>query len=99
MNDQNLIPGRFAIDREAAVRAGKKSVEVRRNRKKIKKILSDCLELQAPNAVQEGLKKLYPEIEEDITNNLAMSLQVVLKANEGNLRAFNIIAKIVDKIK
>lgn len=88
MNEQNLIPMNKRTkseQREYTQKGGKKSGEVRRQRKAMKESMKMLLSLEIPNSDgKEELKKLGIE-DEDLTIQTAILANQVKKALGGNL--------------
>lgn len=101
-NEQNLIPWNERTEseqREYAKKGGKKSGEVRRQRKAMKEQMEMLLSL--PFKQQKQLKFIEDlGIEkEDIDNQMALLVAIYGKALKGDVQAFNTIREVTQDEK
>lgn len=100
-NEQNLIPFNKRTEseqREYASRGGKKSGEVRRQKKKMKETINMLLSLNLPDSEgKEQLKQMGIE-DEDLNVQTAILMQQVKKAMAGNLDSAKFVRDVSDEI-
>lgn len=103
-NEQNLIPFTSNQSREEAKKngskGGKKSGEVRRQRKAMKEQMEMLLTLPVKNQEQHGFIASLGINEKEIDNQMALIVAMYAKALKGDVQAFNAIREVTqdDKI-
>lgn len=97
MNEQNLQPiqkGQLSKE-EAKARGsvgGKKSGEVRRQRKQFKESLEMLLQMRVPEKTANNLKKLLPKLKDkDLNCQNAILVSLMKAAMNGNVKAVELI--------
>lgn len=99
-NEQNLIPFNKRTkseQREYASKGGKKSGEVRRQKKKMKETINMLLSLNLPDSEgKEQLKNLGID-DEDLNVQTAILMQQVKKAMAGNLESAKFVRDVSDE--
>ena len=103
-NEQNLIPYRFNKRsaneaRENGSKGGKKSGEVRRQRKAMKKQMEMLLSLPFKQEKQLKFMKSLGIEENEIDNQMALIVAMYGKALKGDVQAFNTIREVVQDEK
>jgi hypothetical protein len=93
-NNQNLNKKGQFINKDLAAKAGKKSGVVRRELKNARDTYNFILSLNAPEQIKEGLKKLMPELPDDMNNRMALYLKTFVMAANGNIQA---VKEITDR--
>lgn len=87
-NEKNLKPFNKRTEREQreiAKKGGKKSGEIRRDKKKIKETLKELLNLEAPENLKEKLFEKFPNLKNKKINlQTAMSLSLIINATNTN---------------
>lgn len=100
-NEQNLIPFNKRTEserREYASKGGKKSGEVRRQKKKMKETINMLLSLNLPDSEgKEQLKSMGID-DEDLNVQTAILMQQVKKAMAGNLESAKFVRDVSDEI-
>lgn len=100
-NEQNLIPFNKRTEserREYASKGGKKSGEVRRQKKKMKETINILLSLNLPDSEgKEQLKQMGID-EEDLNVQTVILMQQVKKAMAGNLESAKFVRDVSDEI-
>lgn len=91
----NLRPGTYN-DKEKASAAGKKSVIVKKERKKIRELLAEVAKLNVPEKIKEKLKANLPDIPDKVTMDLAMAITMFSKAASGDIQAAKVVTEIMD---
>lgn len=97
-NEQNLIPGNKRSQSEArenGKKGGKKSGEVRRQRKAMKEQMEMLLTLPCNKQKQLKLIKNLGIETEQIDNQMALIVMLYEKALKGNIQAFHTIREII----
>lgn len=98
-NEQNLIPFTSNQSREEAERngrkGGKKSGEIRRQRKAMKEQFEMLLSLPFKQKKQLDFMKDLGIKEDEIDNQMALIVAMYGKALKGDVQAFNIIREVV----
>ena len=97
-NEQNLIPFNKRTEseqREYAQKGGKKSGEVRRQRKAMKEQMEMLLSLPFKQQKQLNFMKDLGIKENEIDNQMALIVAMYGKALKGDVQAFNIIREVV----
>lgn len=102
-NEQNLIPGNKRSQSEArenGKKGGKKSGEVRRQRKAMKEQMEMLLTLPVKNQEQYSFISSLGINEKEIDNQMALIVAMYAKALKGDVQAFNAIREVTqdDKI-
>lgn len=107
-NEQNLKP-KTGLSKEEAKRmgekGGKKSGEVRRKRKALKEQLELLLSSPAKNEkMKQQIKQKFNIKDEDIDNQMAITIAIYQKALTGDVQAYNTIRdtigeKPIDKVE
>ena len=99
MNEQNLIPNSERTPselREITRSGGKKSGEVRRKRKTIKQQLELLLSTPVSNEdLKKQIKKWGIDDDDDINNQMAVTVSLYQQALKGNTKAIEIIRDTV----
>lgn len=101
-NEQNLIPFNKRTEseqREYAQKGGKKSGEVRRQRKAMKEQMEMLLSLPFKQQKQLNFMKDLGIKENEIDNQMALIVAMYGKALKGDVQAFNIIREVVQDEK
>lgn len=101
-NEQNLIPWNKRTEneqREYAKKGGKKSGEVRRQRKAMKEQMEMLLSLPFKQEKQLKFMKSLGIEEEEIDNQMALIVAMYGKALKGDVQAFNTIREVVQDEK
>ena len=96
-NAENLIPNEARTPserRENARKAGKASGEARRKRKTLKEIAEAFGSAQAPDEIKAKLYEAGLVSKKKITNDEAMLLAQIAKANKGDVKSATFIAEI-----
>ncbi len=100
-NEQNLIPFNKRSEeehREYSSRGGKKSGEVRRQKKKMKETINMLLALEMPDSeAKEQLRGLGIE-DEDLNVQTQILMQQILKAMKGNLASAEFVRSVSDEV-
>lgn len=100
-NEQNLIPFNKRTEseqRETASKGGKKSGEVRRQKKKMKETMNMLLSLDLPESEgKEKLKQIGIE-DEDLNVQTAILMQQAQKAMAGNLDSAKFVKDVSDEL-
>jgi len=100
-NEQNLIPFNKRTEseqREYASKGGKKSGEVRRQKKKMKETMNMLLSLELPESEgKEKLKQIGLE-DEDLNVQTAILMQQAQKAMAGNLDSAKFVKDVSDDL-
>lgn len=81
-NEQNLVPQGHKLTEEEASRGGKRSAEVRREKKKLK----ECMEMLLERQFQDD-----SDPTKIISGAEALAVKVFTQALNGDLRAFEIV--------
>lgn len=106
-NEQNLMPIEKVNSRRTreehrrdSQKAGKKSGEVRRQRKAMKEQMEMLLTLPVKNQEQHGFIASLGINEKEIDNQMALIVAMYAKALKGDVQAFNAIREVTqdDKI-
>lgn len=88
-NEQNLRPGEYKLTLEEQKKGGKASGEARKRKKQIKDDINLILSLPIQNnKLKEQLKGLGIG-DEEMTNQMAMTIAMWQKAVKGDVSAFN----------
>ena len=102
-NEQNLIPFTSNQSREEAKKngskGGKKSGEVRRQRKAMKEQMEMLLTLPVKNREQHGFIASLGINEKEIDNQMALIVAMYAKALKGDVQAFNAIREVTQDDK
>ena len=103
-NEENLIPYRFNKRsaneaRENGSKGGKKSGEVRRQRKAMKEQMEMLLSLPFKQEKQLKFMKNLGIEEEEIDNQMALIVAIYGKALKGDVQAFNTIREVTQDDK
>ena len=101
-NEQNLIPFNKRTEseqREYAQKGGKKSGEVRRQRKAMKEQMEMLLSLPFKQQKQLNFMKDLGIEENNIDNQMALIVAIYGKALKGDVQAFNTIREVVQDEK
>ena len=103
-NEKNLIPYRFNKRsaneaRENGAKGGKKSGEVRRQRKAMKEQMEMLLSLPFKQKKQLNFIKDLGIEEDEIDNQMALIVAMYGKALKGDVQAFNTIREVVQDEK
>lgn len=103
-NEENLIPYRFNKRsaneaRENGSKGGKKSGEVRRQRKAMKEQMEMLLSLPFKQEKQLKFMKSLGIEEEEIDNQMALMVAMYAKALKGDVQAFNSIREVTQDDK
>lgn len=96
-NEQNLIPlnkRTKSEQREYQKKGGKKSGEVRRQRKAMKEQMEMLLTLPVKNQAQHGFIASLGINEKEIDNQMALIVAMYAKALKGDVQAFNAIREV-----
>lgn len=100
-NEQNLIPlnkRTKSEQREYAKKGGKKSGEVRRQKKAMKETMKMLLSLEMPESEgKEKLRELGID-DEDLNVQTAILMQQIQKAMKGNLDSAKFVRDVSDEI-
>jgi hypothetical protein len=91
----NLRTGTYN-DKEKASAAGKKSVKVKRERKKVRELLAEVAKLHVEEKVIAKLRASLPGIPEKVTMDLAMAIAMFSKAASGDIQAAKVVTEIMD---
>ena len=94
MNESNLRP--LQLTHEEAVengrKGGKKSVQVRRQRKAFKESLEMLLEMKAPEKIAVQIKNTLPKLKDkDLNYQNAILVSLLQQAVKGNTKAVELI--------
>ena len=94
MNESNLRP--LQLTHEEAVengrKGGKKSVQVRRQRKAFKESLEMLLEMKAPEKIAAQIKNTLPKLKDkDLNYQNAILVSLLQQAVKGNTKAVELI--------
>lgn len=98
-NEQNLIPQAHILSVEEQSKGGIKSGEVRRRKKTLAQIgdMIGALEIKSPKnraiMLKAGIK------DEDLINDVGMMFRLNLKAQNGDIRATELLAKLRGQYK
>lgn len=98
-NEQNLIPQAHILSVEEQSKGGIKSGEVRRRKKTLAQIgdMIGALEIKSPKnraiMSKAGIK------DEDLINDVGMMFRLNLKAQNGDIRATELLAKLRGQYK
>ena len=101
-NEQNLIPFNKRTkseQREYAKKGGKKSGEVRRQRKAMKEQMEMLLSLPFKQQKQLNFMKDLGIKENEIDNQMALMVAMYVKAIKGDVQAFNTIREVTQDDK
>lgn len=102
-NEQNLIPFTSNQSREEAKKngskGGKKSGEVRRQRKAMKEQMEMLLTLPLKNQEQHSFIASLGINEKEIDNQMALIVAMYAKALKGDVQAFNAIREVTQDDK
>lgn len=102
-NEQNLIPFTSNQSREEAKKngskGGKKSGEVRRQRKAMKEQMEMLLTLPVKNQEQHSFIASLGINEKEIDNQMALIVAMYAKALKGDVQAFNAIREVTQDDK
>ena len=102
-NEQNLIPFTSNQSREEAKKngskGGKKSGEVRRQRKAMKEQMEMLLTLPLKNQEQHSFIASLGINEKEIDNQMALIVALYAKALKGDVQAFNAIREVTQDDK
>ena len=102
-NEQNLIPFTSNQSREEAKKngskGGKKSGEVRRQRKAMKEQMDMLLTLPLKNQEQHSFIASLGINEKEIDNQMALIVAMYAKALKGDVQAFNAIREVTQDDK
>lgn len=103
-NDKNLIPYRFNKRsaneaRENGAKGGKKSGEVRRQRKAMKEQMEMLLSLPFKQSKQLDFMKDLGIEEDNLDNQMALIVALYGKALKGDVQAFNTIREVTQDDK
>lgn len=93
-NEQNLRPGEYKLSVEEAKKGGRKSGETRRRKKTLKEIAEAFGSAQAPDEIKAKLYEQGLVSKKKITNDEAMLLAQIAKANKGDVKSATFIAEI-----
>ena len=97
-NEQNLIPFSKRSEREArenGAKGGKKSGEVRRQRKAFREQMELLLSLPVKNEEHKAFMKQLGIDEENMDNQMMLLMSVFNRAMKGDLEAFREIKGVV----
>lgn len=102
MNDQNLIPTTKRTEKEArelSIKGGKRSGEVRRQRKTQREQLELLMSLPMRNAkLKSQIMETMGIGEEELNNQMAMNVamfKLVLSGGKGSVQAYNSITELL----
>lgn len=102
MNDQNLIPTTKRTEKEArelSIKGGKRSGEVRRQRKTQREQLELLMSLPMKNAkLKSQIMETMGIGEEELNNQMAMNVamfKLVLSGGKGSVQAYNSITELL----
>ena len=103
-NESNLIPQAHKLTVEEQSRAGKKSVEVRREKKRFNELFNNYLDKKVTNEQMKQKMLQFGFTDEECTNKNAMVFAQYKEALKGSTQAFiavrdTIGEKPVDKIE
>lgn len=95
--DENLRPCEYKLSQEEQKRGGRKSVEVRRQ----KKTIAEYLKTWADKEVDEKNKKALQALglDEEATNRTLLVLPLIKKANGGDIKALQMIIDLLGEDK
>lgn len=95
MNNNNLVPFNVNNASENGRKGGLASVKAKKERKTMRECLTTLLELKASEENVDLIKKTLDikeiETSEEITNQLIISLALLNKAMNGDIKAYEII--------
>ncbi len=101
-NEQNLIPLNKRTkreQREIAQKGGKKSAEVRREKKTFRQLAETLLSLEVTDAkTKKEMKNLGIE-EDEFTQKTLCMLGLIAEARDGNVRAFEKLQELTGEIE
>ena len=98
-NEQNLRPGEYKLSREEAKKGGINSGKTRRRQKTLREI-GDMI--GGLNVKSEKAKKIMRDAgieDEDMIQDVAMMFRLNLKAQSGDTRATELLAKLRGQLK
>lgn len=99
MSKEHLKPA-FKGNPELAKEAGKKSGEARRDkanfRKTFRELYLEVLQMKAPEKLKENLKQFFPELPDNMSNDMAITLMLLVEASNGNLSAMKELREVTD---
>lgn len=95
--DENLRPCEYKLSQEEQKKGGRKSVEVRRQ----KKTIAEYLKTWADKEVDEKNKKALQALglDEEATNRTLLVLPLIKKANGGDIKALQMIIDLLGEDK
>lgn len=95
--DENLRPCEYKLSQEEQKKGGRKSVEVRRQ----KKTIAEYLKTWADKEVDEKNKKALQSLglDEEATNRTLLVLPLIKKANGGDIKALQMIIDLLGEDK
>lgn len=95
--DENLRPCEYKLSQDEAKKGGKKSGEVRRQ----KKTIAEYLKTWADKEVDEKNKKALQALglDEEATNRTLLVLPLIKKANGGDIKALQMIIDLLGEDK
>ncbi len=95
--DKNLRPCEYKLSQEEAKKGGRKSVEVRRQ----KKTIAEYLKTWADKEVDEKNKKALQALglDEEATNRTLLVLPLIKKASSGDIKALQMMIDLLGEDK
>lgn len=97
--EDNLTGKCSFVDKKLASAAGKKSGEVRRQRKQLKELIIECLVSKAPQGQIEKLQAFFPDIPKDANNLLGMAHRAMVEAHNGDVKAFKTLCELAGMLE
>ena len=95
-NEQNLRPSEYKFSQEEAKRGGKKSGEVRRQKKTMSALATMMVNAQLQGTAKEKVKRKFGLSEDDdLTIASAMMAGQMQSAIRGDSKAFNAISALI----
>ena len=100
MNEQNLKPIRSTEEaKQKGSAGGKKSGEVRKQRKAMKEQMELLLSLPVKSEEHKAFMETIGVDTENMDNQMMLMVSIFNKAMNGNLDAFNIIRNVVNDVE
>jgi len=87
----NLVVPSSELARKNGRKGGIKTGQIRREKKKLRELATDILNLKAPVHKVEAIQKLYPEATENMTLSELMLFAQMKKASDGDAKAFELL--------
>ena len=94
-NEQTLRPGEYKLTKDDQKKGGAKSVEVRRQRKKLKEGLEILLRMPSTSIEAQIELKAMGFEDEEINNQAVMVVALYQRAIKGDVAAIKLIAELI----